>query len=108
MFGGLIIPSAFSSCSRLADLIKSSITCLASIRDSFVSSIFLRLSSKPAAPAASIFGRSIDPVSLNPDPLLGFLLNHHEGKWREREREKYTKKKEEVGKEEEEDEGKVG
>ena len=38
------------------------------MRDSLLSSSFLRLS------AAAILDRSIDPVSLNPDPLLGFLV----------------------------------
>jgi hypothetical protein len=28
----------------------------------------------PATPPPAILGRSIEPVSLNPDPLLGFLL----------------------------------
>lgn len=100
------VPSSSSSCSKLADLIRSSITCWASIRDSLlVSSSFLRLSTAPAladelddvvdvtdetvladtklvatTPVVvqlAIFGLSIDPVSLNPDPLLGFLSRHH-------------------------------
>lgn len=108
------IPSpALTSCSKLADLMRSSITCLASILDSLLSilsSNFLRLSTvpeeevdvfvalaeeddddpiddtvpvarpDPAMTLPAILGRSIEPVSLNPDPLLGFLSERRKTK----------------------------
>ena len=51
-------------------MIRSSMTCLASIRDSLLS---LRLSAAAAAAAADPLARSMEPVSLKPEPLLGFL-----------------------------------
>lgn len=55
-------------------------TCLASIRDSLLSSNFFRFSAAAAAataaaaaPEAETLARSMDPVSLKPEPLLGFL-----------------------------------
>lgn len=57
------LPSAVSSCSRLADLMRSSITCLASMRDSLPpSSIFLRLGSAPATPATPVETTPIEPI----------------------------------------------
>ncbi len=91
---------ALTSFSRLTDLMRSSITCLASI----LSSNFLRLSTVPVedvevlvaeedddepvawpVPATpmtlpAVLGRSVDPVSLNPDPLLGFLCIIEQGR----------------------------